>query len=120
MELLHRLKAKYRHKIEKKYIKAIKRKQLNFNCDEDIIIGIRFLAAVLEVPRYVLAEHLLQLGSYHLIEVIKDLKKREKLVEHLVRVHLMGSELKDDESILTLTENSLYDSCLDFTSHQSE
>lgn len=107
MQLLERLKAKYRHKVEKKYTKIIKRKQLNFSCSEDIIDGIRLLALILEVPRYVLAEHLLQLGSYYLIEVIKDPGKREKLVEHLVKVHLLGDELGDDEDILRLGKERL-------------
>jgi len=104
MELLHRLKAKYRHKIEKKYAKAINRKQLNFNCSEDIILGVKFMAAILEVPRYVIAEHLLQVGSYHLIGVIKDRQRREKLAEHLVKVHLLGDELSNDEDLLRLGE----------------
>jgi len=102
MNLLHRLKAKYRHRIEKKYAKTIKRRQLNFNCDEDIIIGIKFLAAILEVPYYVIGEHLLQVGSYHVLTVIKEPEKRHKLQEHLVKVHLLGDELSDDEDILRL------------------
>lgn len=59
MELLDRLKAKYCDKIEKKCVKAIERKQVNFNCSGDIILGVGFMAAVLEVPRYVIGEHLL-------------------------------------------------------------
>ena len=106
MQLFHRLKAKYRHKLEKKYTKTLKRRQLNFNCSEDIILGIQFMATILEVPQYVVAEHLLQLGSYHLIEVIKDRERREKLVEHLVTVHLLGDELSDDEDVLRLGEKN--------------
>ena len=104
MQLLHRLKAKYHHRIEKKYAKVIRRRQLNFNCGEGIIIGIKLLAAILEVPRYVIAEHLLQLGSYHVLTVINDKGKRQKLQEHLVKVHLLGDELSDDEDILRLSE----------------
>jgi len=106
MHLLHRLKAIYRHKLERKYAKTIKRKQLNFNCSEDIILGVQFLAAVLEIPRYVIAEHLLQLGSYHVVKAIKDPEKRDKLVEHLVKVHLLGNELADDGNILRLGEEN--------------
>ena len=104
MELLRRLKTKYLHPIERKYVKAIKRKQVNFNCSEDIIDGTKLLAAILEVPQYVVAEHLLQVGSYHLIGAIRDREKREKLVEHLVKVHLLGNELSDGEDILRLGE----------------
>jgi len=64
------------------------------------------MATILEVPRYVIAEHLLQLGSYHLIGVIKDREKREKLVEHLVKVHLLGDELSDDEAVLRLDQEN--------------
>jgi hypothetical protein len=106
MRLSHRLKAKYRHKIEKKYAKTIKRKQLNFNYSEDIILGVQFMVAILEVLRYVIAEHLLQLGSYHLIGVMKDRERREKLAEQLVKVHLLGGELSDGEDVLRLGDQN--------------
>ena len=93
MDFLHRLKAKYRHKTEKKYAKVIKRRQLNFTCDEDIIIGIRILAAALEVPLYVIAEHSLQVGAYQVLRAAKNPEKRHKLEEHLVKSHLLGDEL---------------------------
>jgi hypothetical protein len=102
MELLHLLKAIYRHKIERKYPKAIERRQFNITCSQDIIVGVKFIAAILEVPYYVIAEHMLQVGSYHILKAAKDPQQREKLVEHLVKVHLLGDELTDDEDILTL------------------
>lgn len=105
MQVIHRLKAKYRHKVEKNYTKIIKRQQLNFSCSKDIIEGIQVMAAILEVPRYILFEHLLQLGSYHMVKAINDPEKRERLVEHLVKVHLLGDELSDNEDILKLGEN---------------
>lgn len=105
MQLFHRLKAKYSHKVEKKYTKTVKRQQLNVNCSEDIIDAVRFIAITLEVPLYVVAEHLLQVGLYHLLEGVKDPKNREKLISHLVEVHLLGDELTDDEDILRLGEN---------------
>ncbi len=105
MQLLHGLKAKYLHRNEKKYVKAIKRRQLNFSCSEGVILGVKYMAAVLEVPMYVIAEHLLQVGSYHVWKGAKDPKNREKLVEHLVKVHLLGDELGDGEDILKLGGN---------------
>ena len=102
MQLLHRLKAKYRHKIERKYAKVIKRRQFNLTIAEEVIIGVKAMAAILEVPRYVITEHLLQIGTYHTLKAAKDTQKREKLVEHLVKVHLLGNELTDDEDILRL------------------
>lgn len=59
MELLNRLKSRYFHKIERKFVKVIKRRQLNFTCSEDIILGIKMMAANLEVPQCFLAEHAL-------------------------------------------------------------
>lgn len=69
---------------------------------EQTILGVKFLAAILEVPRYVITEHLLQVGTYHILAAIGDEDKRRKLKEHLVEVHLLGTELSDDEGILSL------------------
>ena len=102
MELLHRLKAKYRHRIERKRTKVIERRQFNTTCSRDIIFGVKSIAAILEVPYYVVAEHMLQVGTYHIVKAIEDPQKREILVEHLVKVHLLGDELTDDENILIL------------------
>jgi len=38
------------------------------------------------------------------IKTIEDPEKRGKLIEHLVKVHLPGNELSDDEDILRLGE----------------
>ena len=102
MQLLHRLKAKYRHKIERKDAKVIKRKQFNITCSQDIVFAVKAMAAVFEVPYYVIAEHMLQVGAYYILKAIEDAQKREKLVEHLVKVHLLGDELTDDADILSL------------------
>ena len=102
MDLLHRLKAKYHHIIEKRYIKTIKRKQFNLTIAEDVILGVKLLSAILQVPRYVITEHLLQVGSYYILTAIKHEDKRRTLEEHLVKTHLLGGELGDGEDILTL------------------
>ena len=60
------------------------------------------MASLLEVPLYCLLEHSLQLASYHIAKAMQDPTKREKLVEHLVKGHLQGKELKDDEGILNI------------------
>ena len=52
--------------------------------------------------RYVIGEHILQLGTYHVLAAINDPEKRQKLQEHLVKVHLLTDELSDDEDILRL------------------
>ena len=105
MDVLHRLKAKYHHVAEKKYIKTIRRKQFNLTMAEEIILGVKLIAAILEVPQYVACEHILQVGSYHLLRDLNDPKKREELKEHLVKVHLLGDELKEDKDILVLGQD---------------
>jgi len=70
--------------------------------DAQLVLAVKFLTAILKVPRYVITEHLLQVGSYHILQALEDLEKREELEKHLIDVHLLGNELRDDESILKL------------------
>ena len=102
MSIFRRLKGRYYHPIEKKHARTIKRKQLNFNCSEHIIEAMKAMATILEVPYYVIGEHLLQVGSYHVLTAMQDKQKRQALQEHLVKIHLLGDELSDDEDILRL------------------
>ena len=92
MGFLGKLKAKYHHKVEKKYLRLTKRRQFNLTIDEEIIKAVKLLAIALEVPRYVITEHLLQVGAYCVLKAIKDNENRQKLQEHLVRAHLLGNE----------------------------
>jgi len=102
MGIIDRLKAKYQYIVERKYIKTIRRKQFNLTMAEEIILGVKLIAVVLKVPMYVACEHILQVGSYHLLEALNDPEQRQKLQEHLIKVHLLGNELKEDETILKL------------------
>ena len=95
---MHRLKTKYHHKVERKYARIAKRKQLNFNCATNITTGAKLLARVLDVPLYCVLEHSLPLGTSHSAVAMADPVEREKLVKHLVMVHLLGDELSDDEN----------------------
>ena len=61
---------------------------------------VKLIAVILQVPKYVACEHILQVGSYHILQAINDPDEREKLKEHLVKVHLLGDELKEDEAFL--------------------
>ena len=70
--------------------------------DAQLVLGVKLLAAVLKVPRYVITEHLLQVGSYHIVQALEDPEKRQELEKHLIEVHLLGNELQDDEDILRL------------------
>ena len=71
-----------------------KRRQFNLNIDEKIIDTVKLLAIVLEVPRYVITEHLLQVGAYFVLKAVKNDDYRQKLQEHLVKAHLLGNESK--------------------------
>jgi hypothetical protein len=104
MRLVDRLKARYLHQIERKYVRVIKRTQFNVTIADELAEAVKFMATIYKVPRYVIAEHLLQVGSYHVLLAMKDLEKRQKLVDHLVKVHLLGDKLKDDEKILRLED----------------
>ncbi|MFC1929881.1 hypothetical protein ACFLW6_03355 [Chloroflexota bacterium] len=84
----------YYRLIGKKHTKTINRKQFNLTMDEGIILGVKLIAAILEVPQYVACEHILQVGSYHLFQGINEPERREKLKEHLVKGHLLGDELR--------------------------
>ncbi|MBT3363120.1 MAG: NUDIX hydrolase [Chloroflexi bacterium] len=97
MNIINRITTTYHRLIGGKYNKSVKRRQFNLTMNEDIIEAVRFIAAMLEVPLYVACEHLLQVGSYHLLEDLNDLEKRERLKEHLIDGHLLGRELNEDE-----------------------
>ena len=56
MGFLRRLKAKYHHKAERKYLRLTKRRQFNLTIAEEIIEAVKLLAIALEVPRCVIAE----------------------------------------------------------------
>ena len=97
MSIIDKLKAKYRHRITKKHIKTVRRRQFNLTISEEIIQGVKLLAAALHVPRYIITEHLLQVGAYHILKDIEDEDKRRKLEEHLMKVHLLGDDLGDND-----------------------
>ena len=87
---LSKLKTKYHQKVERKYIISKNRRQFNLSIDEEIIEAVKLLATALEVPKYVITEHLLQVDTYQVLEIIKDSDNRQKLQKHLVinRIYL--------------------------------
>jgi hypothetical protein len=105
MDLLSGFTTKYRQLLDRKHAKAIKRKQFNMTIDVELARRVKFLAAILKVPCYVITEHMLQVGSYHIVQALEDPEKRQELGKHLVEVHLLGNELRDDEDILRLGGN---------------
>lgn len=97
MGLLRKLKAPYLHKTEKKYTNRVKRRQFNITVTKEIIEAVRLMAPALEVPTYVVTEHLLQVGAHSVLKAIKDSENRQKLQEHLVKAHLLCSEPVTDK-----------------------
>jgi hypothetical protein len=92
MGFLSKLKVRYHHKVERNYLKLRRRRQFNLTIDQEIIEAVKLLAIALEVPRYVITEHLLQVGAYCVLRSIRNNDNRQKLQEHLVKAHLLGSE----------------------------
>jgi len=105
MGILRRFITKYHQLLDRRYVKAIRRRQFNMTIDAQLVLAVKFLAIILKVPRYVITEHLLQVGSYHIVQALEDPEKRQELEKHLIEVHLLGSELQDDENILRLGGN---------------
>jgi hypothetical protein len=48
-----------------------------------LVMGVKFLALILKVPRYVITEHLLQVGFYHIYGALQEPEKRQELQKHL-------------------------------------
>ena len=102
MGIINRLKPAYYHLTGKK---VVKRKQFNLTMDEDIILAVKAIAAILEVPMYVACEHLLQVGCQCLMQDLSEPERREQLKEHLIEGHLLGKELNGEEALLTSNTN---------------
>ena len=102
MNLLRESITKYRQLVDRKHTKAIKRRQFNMTIDAELVRSVKLLGAIIKVPCYVVTEHMLQVGSYHILQALEDPEKRQELEKHLIDVHLLGNELLDDEDILKL------------------
>jgi hypothetical protein len=90
MNMNHRLIEAFHRLSGRKRGDAVKRKQFNLVMNEEIILGVKLIAATLEVPIYVACEHILQVGSQYLIRDMNDSERRVSLKNHLVNVHLLG------------------------------
>ena len=58
--------------IGRKTSKTIVRKQFNLTVDERIIPKVKLIATILQVPTYVACEHILQVGSKHVLQGINE------------------------------------------------
>jgi hypothetical protein len=102
MGILSRFLTKYHQLLDRRQAKTTKRRQFNMTVDAGLVDGVKLLAMILKVPRYVITEHLLQVGTYHMYQALQDREKRQQLEQHLIDGHLLGSELLDDDHILRL------------------
>lgn len=82
-----RFLAKYRRLLDRRHFKAIRRGQFNMTIDTGLVTGLKFLAEILKVPRYVITEYLLQVGVYHIYQALQDPEKRGELEKYFVDVN---------------------------------
>ena len=75
--------------------KRKQRRVFGFLCDPKLALGVKFIAAHLKVPIYVVAEHLLQLGVAQMYPAIEDDEAKRELQEHLINEHLLVSALDE-------------------------
>ena len=85
------------HNLTGKNYRIVERKQFNLTINKDIILAVKAISANLEVPMYVACEHILQVGCYHLLQDLDEPENREKLIEHLIEVHLLGKDIGEGE-----------------------
>ena len=85
---------RYKKRLEQRFTQQNGRTQLNFTCDNELVLGLKALAQHLEIPIYPLAEHILQLGMAEVLTSIGDKALRENLQRHLLQDHLLVKELK--------------------------
>ncbi len=71
------------------------RKVFGFLCDPKLALGVKMLAADLEVPIYPVAEHLLQLGVAQMYPSLEDEEAKKELQDHLISDHLLTSALDE-------------------------
>jgi hypothetical protein len=83
-------------------------KQFNTTIAPDLIEGIRTFAAILGVPRWVVVEHALQNGFYHLVMACKDIQKGKIIREHLVKHHLLSTEFDPDNIDIIRIDEMVY------------
>jgi len=104
MNILDALKKKHEKQMRQKLQTIDKRKQLNMTISPKIIQKVKKLAAEFAVPRYAIAEHLLETGHFYVSSILKNRKKREMLREHLIDMHMLDSGYDDPEELIRIGE----------------
>lgn len=102
MNIIDALKARHRYRLKKKNLEAINRKQFNMTINARMVDGIKYLASKFGVPRYAITEHLIQVGTYHVVRASEDLDKDNLLKAHLINSHLLGDGGSEAEELMRL------------------
>jgi hypothetical protein len=83
-------------------------KQFNTTISADLIEGVKTFSAMLGVPMWVLVEHTLQSGFYHLLMACRDPKKEKIVRDHLIKHHLLSSEFVADNIDIIRLDETVY------------
>ena len=102
MSWIEHIRAKRQYRIKQSRYKTFKRKQFNTVISENMISGMKHLAKELQVPVFVLTEHLLQIGFFHVVKIQENERKTFLLKDHLIETHLLSDGRHDTERILEL------------------
>ena len=92
---------RYKKRLERRFTQQNGRTQLNFMCDNKLVLGLKALARHLEIPIYPLAEHILQLGMAEVLTSIEDEALMENLQRHLLQEHLFVKDLKTSSELIS-------------------
>src|SRR5665811_298394 len=90
------------------HIKALSRvrKQLNVVVDSRLHGYLKRLAVKFSLPRDIIAEHILELGVFHMERILDNDDLVMKIRQHLIDDHQLSKNAIDNEAILRIGEGS--------------
>ncbi len=98
---MFRVVKRYKRKLESHFKKQVDRGQFNIMLDSQLAALVKATARRLEVPTYVLSEHLLQLGVVEVMALMQDEALTERLGRHLLDQHLLVAALDPEPETTT-------------------
>jgi hypothetical protein len=104
MNLLDVFKKKHEKELAASHLDARLRKQLNMMVDYRLCEALKVLSQKITVPRNVVGEHIIEVGSFYVAKAVDDEHKLGLLRKHLIDSHLLDDGYDDDESILRIGE----------------
>lgn len=81
-------------------LKEADRCQFNTVVNDGITKVLKMYASTLGLPLCVIAEHLLEIGIYHMMRISQDQELKNILTRHLIDVHLLGNGKGGDDILL--------------------